>query len=79
VVNQTPTGFTGSGEFHGIISLIGAFDSITFTHIGENWHGFTVGVEGISPPSQVPVPAAAFLFAHALLGFLGLRRKAKTA
>ena len=27
--------------------------------------------------SKVPVPAAAFLFAPALLGFLGLRRKAK--
>jgi len=30
-------------------------------------------------PSEVPVPAAAFLFAPALLGFLGLRRKAKQA
>jgi len=30
-------------------------------------------------PSAVPVPAAAFLFAPALLGFLGLRRKTKSA
>jgi len=30
-------------------------------------------------PSEVPVPAAAFLLAPALLGFLGLRRKAKAA
>ena len=29
--------------------------------------------------SAVPVPAAAFLFAPALLGFMGLRRKAKKA
>jgi hypothetical protein len=29
--------------------------------------------------SAVPVPAAAFLFAPALLGFLGLRRKAKNS
>jgi hypothetical protein len=29
--------------------------------------------------SEVPVPAALFLFAPALLGFLGLRRKAKAA
>jgi hypothetical protein len=28
-------------------------------------------------PSAVPIPAAAFMFAPALLGFLGLRRKAK--
>lgn len=49
------------------------------------------GVEGIildgyasfaqvgAGPSAVPVPAAAFLFAPALLGFLGLRRKTKSA
>jgi hypothetical protein len=30
-----------------------------------------------STPSPVPVPAAAFLFAPALMGFVGLRRKAK--
>jgi hypothetical protein len=33
----------------------------------------------IQPPSEVPVPAAAFMFAPALLGFFGLRRKAKIA
>lgn len=30
-------------------------------------------------PGQVPVPAALWLFAPALMGFLGLRRKSKTA
>jgi hypothetical protein len=30
-------------------------------------------------PSEFPVPAAAFLFAPALLGFLGLRRKTRQA
>lgn len=29
--------------------------------------------------SQVPIPAAAFMFAPALLGFLGLRRRSKQA
>ena len=77
-INVTPTGFTGSGEFHGIISLIGNFKSISFTHTSENWHGFTVGVAGLArPPGQVPIPAAAFMFAPALLGFMGLRRRAK--
>ena len=33
----------------------------------------------VQPPAEVPVPAAAFLFAPALLGFLGLRRKAKNS
>lgn len=31
------------------------------------------------PVSAVPIPAAAFLFAPALLGFMGLRRKAKNS
>jgi len=35
--------------------------------------------ENIAPPAVVPVPAAAFLFAPALLGFMGLRRKAKNS
>jgi len=39
---------------------------------------YTDNVGGMSlNVSQVPIPAAAFLFAPALLGFLGLRRKAK--
>jgi len=76
-ISVTSTGFTGSGEFHGIIRLLGNFDSFSFTHTSENWHGFTVGVEGLATPNAVPLPAAAFMFAPALLGFMGLRRKAK--
>jgi len=33
----------------------------------------------LSSVSEVPIPAAALMFAPALLGFLGLRRKAKLA
>tara|TARA_R110001583_G_scaffold195483_1_gene374090 strand:+ start:404 stop:904 length:501 start_codon:yes stop_codon:yes gene_type:complete len=33
----------------------------------------------LSSVSAVPIPAAAFLFAPALLGFMGLRRKAKNS
>ena len=32
-----------------------------------------------APVPQVPIPAAAFMFAPALLGFMGLRRKAKNS
>jgi hypothetical protein len=36
--------------------------------------------ERTAPPiGEVPIPAAAFLFAPALLGFMGLRRKAKNS
>lgn len=77
------TGFTTPnskyGELHGVIILEGLFDSFSFTHTSEGWHGFTVGAAGIAPVSEVPIPAAAFMFAPALLGFMGLRRKAKPA
>ena len=39
-------------------------DSVFYGNIGD-------------APSAVPIPAAAFMFSTALLGFLGLRRKAK--
>ncbi len=56
VLNSTGTGFDGVGELHGVISLQGAYDSISFTHTSEYWHGFTVGV------SAVPEPASLVLF-----------------
>jgi hypothetical protein len=36
-------------------------------------------IDPIDPPSAVPVPAAVFMFAPALLGFMGLRRKVKNS
>lgn len=44
-----------------------------------DWAKLTVEGEYCPPVSEVPVPAAAFLFAPALLGFMGLRRKSKQA
>jgi len=80
----TSTGFTGSGELHGIIRLAGSYDSISFTHTSENWHGFTVGVAGLDEPTcgvpgtppcepSVPTPGTLALFGIGLLGLL-LRR-----
>lgn len=42
---------------------------------GDNTEFVTVSID--NNVSAVPIPAAAFMFAPALLGFLGLRRKAK--
>lgn len=47
ILNDTGTGFTGSGEVHGVIRLPGSYSSITFTHTSESWHGFTVGAFGL--------------------------------
>lgn len=53
------------------------------------FYDFAQGIDGslidvgsgpvVTPPNAVPLPAAAWLFGPALLGFLGLRRKSKSA
>ncbi|PHS31373.1 MAG: hypothetical protein COA95_06120 [Methylophaga sp.] len=70
------------------LALLNAL-SVTFTLLSDATVKFFIqdapygdNVGGISlmvNPSAVPVPAAAFLFAPALIGFMGLRRKAKSA
>lgn len=75
ILNGTGTGFFGSGEVHGVIRLPGSFNSITFTHVSENWHGFTVGVAGIAPVPE-PETYAMLLAGLGLLGFAARRKKA---
>lgn len=82
LLNPAGTGFTGSGEVHGVIRLPGAFSSISFTHTSEAWHGLTVGVLGISeppppppPPTGVPAPASLVLLGLGLAGLAAARRR----
>lgn len=75
VLNGSGTGFFGSGEVHGVIELPGTFNSITFRHTSENWHGFTVGVAGIAPVPE-PETYAMLLAGLGLLGFAVRRNKA---
>ncbi len=67
-VNVTSTGFSGSGEFHGVIAMAGDVTSFSMTHTTEYWHGLTIGVVGTS----VPAPGALGLFA---LGLFWLARR----
>lgn len=52
----------------------GVFSATSYVSLGAN---ASVGSTGCSDVSEVPIPAAAFLFAPALLGLMGLRRKVK--
>lgn len=67
--NQTYTFF---GTYIGSLFGIGAAGSYDFN---DEFKIKSIGV--IYEVAAVPVPAAALLFAPALLGFMGLRRKAK--
>lgn len=78
MVNPAGTGFFGNGEVHGVIELIGDYTSITFTDTSENWHGFTVGVLGVTDPgtgTNVPEPASLALLGGALGALAMARRK----
>ncbi len=72
VMDADKKGFYGNGEVHGVLQLTGTYDSITFTHTGEYWHGLTVGAVDLAP---VPIPAALWLFGSGLVGLVGLKRK----
>ena len=59
--------------------LEAATDYVISIMIGRGAAGSNYDLRLDSGISEVPVPAALWLFAPALLGFLGLRRKAKLA
>lgn len=66
------TSLQSGGEAHGTIYFDSPLTTLTWTHRAENWNGFTVGIAGVA--DEVPLPAAALLFAPAL-GFLARKRR----
>lgn len=75
--NVTSNGFTGSGELHGIVRVLGNYTQISVTHTSENWHGLTVGVEGLSPTPEIPLPLPLALLGTgvAALAIVGRRKR----
>lgn len=75
-------GFTGQTAYFNTAGNYAGGQS--FFHSSGRWSDFQTDADHrfiaeFSSVSAVPIPAAAFLFAPALLGFMGLRRKAKIA
>ena len=78
--SPTSNSFVGSGELHGVIELVGTYTTISFTDTTpENWHGLTVGFEGVAVPA-VPEPSVAWLMLAGMPIFAAIaRRRGKTA
>jgi len=79
--------FTGSGIFNNYLyaettNSIGSVlidEYYQVSYIGDSGGGTGTSLKWLYKVNPVPIPAAAFLFAPALLGFIGLRRKAKNS
>ncbi|RLB64101.1 MAG: hypothetical protein DRH08_10205 [Deltaproteobacteria bacterium] len=57
------------------MTLINGFEGFNADNFSNSLHpNLRINTGGTG---EVPIPAAAFMFAPALLGFMGLRRKAK--
>ena len=68
----------GGTEPHGTIRFRGAFDSLSWTSLSnEYWNGFTVGVQGTAQEVSLPEPGSLALLGLGLAG-LALRRRRKS-
>lgn len=79
VPNAGNTAFFGSGEAVGILEFSGPISSLTMTDtVGENWHGFTVGIADIATGTPEPSSWALLIVGLGAVGLV-LRRSRKLA
>ncbi len=72
---STGTALTGN-EFSGVVQFAGTYSSLSFTTTAENWHGITVGINGLAPPTNVvPEPSTYALMAAGLAGLTMVARR----
>jgi hypothetical protein len=75
----------GTGEPHGTIQFLGAFDTLTWRSLTpEYWNGITVGVQGpavevFPDATPVPEPATLLLLGSGLVRVVSRARRRKTA
>lgn len=68
----------GLGEPHGTIRFKGAFDSLTWRSMSnEYWNGFTVGVQGTAREVDLPVPGTWLLLVAGSAALMASRRGGK--
>lgn len=71
----TVSGNTVSGrEGNGVVEFTGTFSSISWTDTFENFYGFTVGLNGATPPPPLPEPGTTALFGLGLAALAWRRR-----
>ena len=73
------TAFDAGWNTLNLLATVNAGDRFSISTGSNDNIGLIIDNISIAKVSEVPLPAAAFLFAPALLGFMGLRRKAKQA
>jgi len=71
--------FIGSGEVHGILQFPGTFTTLSFADTNENWHGLTIGIDGVAAVPEPPTWALMMLGIGGLGAMLRTNRRRQGA